>query len=164
MNREQKNHIIQSLISDFNNSEACFLVGVQGLSVGQVQGLRKKLTKNAKIRVAKNTLLDIAANDIEGIKELAPHFKKQIALVFVKQEVPAVAKELHTMSKESDKFTLLAGYFDKQVIDQNTIKHIATIPSKEVLIARLCGLLKFPAARLAYALNEIVKQKQAQQS
>ncbi len=164
MKTEQKNHVVESLRNDFSASEACFLVGVQGLSDAQLKKLRKNLTNKAKIHVAKNTLSKIAIRDMEGVKELSPFFKNQIAVVFVKQEVPTVAKELHTLSKENEKFTLLAGYFDNQVIDQNTIKHIATIPSKEVLIARLCGLLKFPAARLAYVLNEVVKQKQAQQS
>jgi large subunit ribosomal protein L10 len=128
---------------------------MQGLTVAQVQKLRKGIAAKGKMCVAKNTLLKRATRDIAGAEQLEPYFKDQIALIFAHQDAPAVAKVVHGLSEETDKLKVLAGYLDKRVVDASKVKFIATLPSKEVLIARLAGLLKSPVSRLAFVLKEI---------
>ena len=123
MNRNEKELVVESLRGDFRKSQATFLVGVQGLTVSQLQQLRRNLREHkGKMRVAKNTLAKIVAHDIPGMQELAPYLKRQIAIVFAMGESPAVAKVLWSVAQENEKVALVAGSFESRIIDKEMIK------------------------------------------
>lgn len=160
MNRQDKQTVIDGLKSNFQQSEATFLFGAKGMTVAQVQGLRKALhAKGAHVQVAKNTLLKIAAQNIPGISDLDQYFKEQIGVVFASKEAPAVAKILCDMSKEQEQFAVVAGCMDAQVIDKKTVKFLASLPSREVLLAQVCGTLQAPIASMVYVLK-LASEKQ----
>lgn len=173
MNRQEKQRIIDLIKQDFASSQASFIVNMQGMTVEAVQQLRRELhAKKGTIKVAKNTLLKRATNEIAGINELAPYFKDQIAVVFATNEAPAVAKILFNTAKKQTHLKLKAGALDARVISVEDIEFLAALPSREILLAQLCGTLNAPIqqtasllnqliARLLYVLNEIEKKKQA---
>ncbi|MFI5332504.1 MAG: 50S ribosomal protein L10 [Candidatus Babeliales bacterium] len=157
MNRQHKAEIIQALHADFEGSAGAFVVGVQGLTVAQMQKLRAALRQQGgKLKVAKARLMKRAADDVAGPEHLKPSLKGQIGLVFAVKEAPAVAKVLHDFSKEHDSFKLIGGCIDTMMLDAASIERVATLPPKEVLLAQLCGTLKAPTTGLVYVLNALL--------
>jgi large subunit ribosomal protein L10 len=149
MNRQEKETVIESLHDDLRTSTALFLVGVHGLSVSELQGLRRNLREHkGKLRFAKNTLVKQAVEPT-----LRPYLKNQVALVFASGEAPAVARVLWAASQENERMGLVAGYFESRVIASDMITFLATLPPKPVLVAQLCGAVQAPLTRLVGVLN-----------
>ena len=159
MNRQQKEETVQALKERFSQSPAAFVVGYKGLSVAQMQDLRSQLRKDGGIlKVAKARLLKRAVGDLEDAEALTPYLKDQIGVVFVSDESPAVAKVLSSFSKKNKALQLVIGQLDGEMLDRQGIVRIATLPSKDVLRAQLCGTLKAPITRLVFGLNMHIMQ------
>jgi len=157
MNRQKKQSIIDSLKTDFTSSPAAFLVGVQGLTVREMQLLRTGLRKEGgKLLVAKNTFARLATDALPGAKELHPYFKSQVAVVFAAQESSAVAKVLCGYEREHAKFSIIAGCLESQFIDQSMVKFLGSLPPREIVAAQLCGALKAPIAKHVFVLNQLM--------
>jgi large subunit ribosomal protein L10 len=157
MNRQEKQSIIDAVKEDFQHSQAAFIVATQGMDVDSIQRLRMGLyAKNGRMKVVKNTLLVRATKDLPGISDLEPLFKEQIAVVFAQTEAPAVAKLLYDATKDGQKLTLVGGALDARVITALQIEQLANLPSKEVLLAQLCGTLNAPITNYVRVLNELV--------
>lgn len=171
MNRQQKAEIVGSLKDSFSHSPASFLVGFQGLTVAQMQKLRSELRKQGgTLKVTKARLMRRAVDGLKGSEELAPFFKGQVGIVFAK-ESPAVAKVLFEYAKNNEALKLVVGCLDEQLLNGASIARIATLPSKEVLLAQVCGTLQAPLAgcvrvlnmqiiRLLWTLKQVGDQKQ----
>lgn len=160
MNREQKAVVIDSIKNSFSQSEASFIVGYKGLTVKQLQTLRKELrTQNGSFKVAKGRLVKIAVKDIDGVSQLTPYFKEQVGVVFADAQVPAVAKVLYNFAKANNKFTLVAGFFDARVLPSKDIERIATLPSREELLAQVCYILNLQMVRLLWTLQKVAEAK-----
>ena len=154
MNRQQKEATVQALKEQFSQSSATFIVGYRGLSVVQMQGLRSLLRKDgATLKIAKARLLKRAVGDLEDADALTPYLKDQIGIVFASDESPMVAKALSSFAKDNNALQLIVGRFDGQLFDHQGVMRIATLPSKEVLLAQLCGTLQAPITRLVFGLN-----------
>jgi large subunit ribosomal protein L10 len=157
MNRQQKEHVVEALKHDFENSQASFLVGYKGLNVAQVFKLRKELRQQGgSFKVAKVTLMKRVANDIPAIEQLMPFLKDQVALVFAQQESSAIAKLLYNFAKENQQLMVLAGCMDSFILDKESVKILASLPSREVLLSQVCGTLKAPITGLVYVLNMLI--------
>lgn len=173
MNRNEKEILVESLRSNFSNSQASFLVKYKGLTVNQMQDLRKGLRSNAaSLKVAKARLMKRAVDDVKGVSELDPYMHDQIGAIFATQSAPEVAKFLSGYAKENEAFQLLVGVIDSRLYDAQSIQRIASLPSREVLLAQLCGTLQAPMtktvtvlhlmiARLLFVLKQVEEQKQA---
>lgn len=158
MNRQEKQLVVDVLKNEFADSKAAFLVGVQGLSVEQMHLLRKELYKQgSELKVAKNTLLKIATQDVPSMQKLSPYFKQQVGVVFAKNDFAAVAKILCDKAKENSKLQLITSCVDADLMD---IKVLAALGSREMQVARLCGLLKTNIARLAVVLKAVSERPQ----
>ena len=155
MNRQKKQSVIEAMRADFSNSPAAFLVGVQGLTVGQMQKLRQGLRqKGGSLRVAKNTLASIAIGSLAN--DLRPYLKRQIAVAFASQDASTVAKVLCDYASENAKFTIVAGCLESRVINQDMVKFLGSLPPREVVIAQTCGMLKAPLVGHVSVLNQLV--------
>jgi len=172
MNREQKAIVVQTLKDDFSNNKASFLVNYRGLTVNQMQKLRRELRdKSGSLKVAKARLMKRAVDGLDGVDQLTDFFKDQVGLVFAAQEAPAVAKVLRDFSEDNKSLELVVGYFDKQVLMPESIVRIASLPSREILLAQVAGALKAPVsgfvnvlhtmtARLVWTLKQVGEKKQ----
>ncbi len=157
MNRQEKASLIETLKNDFAQSEASFLVGYKGLSVAQMQELRREVrSKGGKLKIAKNRLVKRAIEDVDGACDLHDHLKDQLGVVFATQEFTQVAKALADFSKKNPAFSLVAGCLDSELIDKDKISILASLPSKDVLLAQVCGTLQAPLSGLANVLNALV--------
>jgi len=157
MNRQEKHDLVESLRKNFESSQASFLINVKGLTVEEVRGLRKNLRQEKGIlKVAKNTLFIKAAGDIEGLNVLTPYFKDQVAVVFASQDSPAIAKILSQTIKEVDRLSLIAGELNKKLISKEQIEFLASLPTREVLLAQVAGTLKAPITSFVALLNQLI--------
>lgn len=160
MNRQQKDSVIQDLSQKFNSSEAAFIVRCQGLSVGQLHELRMKLeTKDGELKVAKNRLVKLAIAGNAQCGDFSPLLTGQTAVVFAKADFTGVAKILHDFSRKHEDLEIVAGCCESQLFDKKGVIALAKIPSREVLLARLCGVLNAPVVKLAWIIGQVSAQK-----
>lgn len=154
MNRKQKERVVQNLKENFSASAASFVVGYRGLNVNQMQELRSKLRKQGgNLKITKARLMKLAVDDVENSKSLLPYFKDQIGIVFATEEPPAVAKVLRDFAKDHEALQLVVGQLDAELLDADAIKRIALLPSRDVLLTKLCGALNAPISNFASMLN-----------
>ena len=175
MNRQQKETMIEDIRQLMTGAQATFLVNYKGMSVPVLQGLRKSLrAEGGKFRVAKATLMRRAAKDIPGSDDFANSFKEQVGLVFVQKDVSAVAKQLVNYSKEHEALKIIAGFYESKLLTQQDLTRLATLPSREVLLAQLLGTMQAPTtnlvrilhlliARTVYVLKQIENKQQEKQ-
>jgi large subunit ribosomal protein L10 len=164
MNRQEKASVIQELKSDFTQSQALFLVGYKGMTVAQLQRLRKDLlVKGGSVKVAKTTLMKRAAEGKKDSENLIPYFKEQVAVVFAEKDTAAVAKVLVNFAKENEALKVVIGSMEEQLVSSDVVERIASLPAREVLLAMVCGTLKAPMTKLAAVLDAL-KQAREQQA
>lgn len=162
MKKHQKQSAIENLEAKFSASQAAFLVNYQGMSVAQLKNLRFQLdTKGGSLKVAKNRLVKIALKDIQNCNGLADLLKGQLAYVFAKGEVTSVAKVLTDFAKENEQLKIVAGCADAKVYDAKAVAVLGSLPSREVLLAQLCGVLNAPVVKFALALKAVAAKKEA---
>ena len=155
MNRQEKAELVESLKQDFNESSALFWINYQGLSVNQLQVLRSDLRKESgKLKIAKVRIVKRALNEIPDTQDLLSQIKDQLGVVISTGEANAVAKVLYNFSKNNEALKIVVGRFENKLIDKDGINFLATLPSREVLLARLCGTLLAPITNLAVVLKK----------
>jgi large subunit ribosomal protein L10 len=161
MNRQEKSQLVTELKDQFAQATGSILVGYKGLSVNQLQKLRRGVRQNGgQFKVTKARLMKLAAQDLEIAQPLVPYFKDQVGLVFMETQDPAVIKFLHTFSKENNALKFVAGSMESKLVDASTLVRLASLPSREVLLSQLCGVLKAPMSKLAFVLQQVSNQKQ----
>jgi large subunit ribosomal protein L10 len=160
MNRQGKELIIDELRDGLLSSEASFLVVYRGLSVKKMHQLRSNLlAKDGSFKVAKARLMKRAIDGESAFDGFSEFFKDQVGLVFAKKDVAGVAKVLSDFAKENTDLQLVAGYFESKVLKKDKIIQIASLPSREVLLSRLCAVLNCPMSNLARALNMVADKR-----
>lgn len=161
MNRQEKAQLVTALKEQFGQSTGSILVGYKGLSVNQLQKLRRGIRQNGgSFKVTKARLMRLAAQDIENAAPLVPYFKDQVGLVFFANQEPTLIKFLHNFSKDNEGLKFVVGSLESKLVDASTLVRLATLPSREVLLAQMCGILKSPLAKLAFVLQQISNKKQ----
>lgn len=175
MNRQQKAEIIEDLKKMMASAQATVLVNYKGLDVPLLQSLRKNLRKEgSQLRVTKATLMRIAAQDMAGSDGFSKEFKDQVGLVFVSKDISGTAKQLSTFAKENEALKIIAGFYESKLLTRQDLDILASLPSREVLIAQVVGTMQAPItnfvrvlhmmiARLAFVLKSIEEKKQAGQ-
>jgi large subunit ribosomal protein L10 len=145
--------IVEDLQTKLNASPFLFVADYTGLKVDQFAELRNRLwNAGARCHVVKNTFLRRAAKGA-GLPELAD-LKGQTAIVVGEKDVAAAAKVLKNFTAEFKKPEVKTGVVDKLVVSKEQIAAIADLPSREVLLATLLGVLNAPASKLVRVLNE----------
>jgi len=159
---------IQELLS---NSKCTILVDFCGLTVAQDTELRRKMREaGVHYNVVKNTLLRIAAEQV-GIEGLEPSLEKNTAIAVSPEDPVAVAKIVCEFAKENKELKVKVGVLDGKVIGADEIK-LASLPPKEVLIAKMLGSMNAPISgfvnvlqgtirNVVYALEAVRKQKES---
>lgn len=160
MKRTEKAHVVDALAHDFSANQAAFVIGYKGLTVAQMQTLRSQLrSKEGKLKVAKGRLMKRSL-PTNAAQELAPYLKDQIALVFAKAEAAPIAKVLFEFAKDNKALKLFAALAEGQVMNEQGVVEIASLPSRAELLARLCGVLNAPMLKLMVTIQAIADQKE----
>jgi large subunit ribosomal protein L10 len=154
MARPDKVDAVEEMREKFRNSNAAVVTAYTGLTVAQLQQLRRSLGENAQYRVAKNTLTKIAANEA-GITTLDDLFAGSSAVAFVTGDPVEAAKGLRDFAKDNPSLVIKGGVLDGKVLSADEIKKLADLESREVLLSKLAGAFKgkqSQAAQLFQAL------------
>ena len=153
---EQKQAIVAELAEQLKNSPAGVVVNYQGITVDADTKMRKALREaGVTYTVMKNSLTGRACEEV-GLGEMKEYLKGMTAIAIGSNDAVAPAKVLKEYADKIESFEIVAGYLDGKVVDKATVEHLASIPSKEVLIAKLLGSVKSPLYGLAYALQAVV--------
>jgi large subunit ribosomal protein L10 len=167
---QEKEAVVSEIQKKLEASKTVILADYRGLTVGEVTELRKKMREaGIDYKVLKNTMTSRAAKaaNIEGLDE---YLSGPTALAFSYQDYTAPAKILSDFAKDHKKLELKAGVLDGKVIDIESVKNLANLPSREVLLGKLAGLFQAPVRGLvtvlsgplrnfAYAVEAVRKQK-----
>jgi len=170
MARPEKVAKVEEIKAKFLQSQFVFLTDFTGLTVEEINQLRQRLRgKGAEYRVLKNTLtlLAIKDTDYQPVGEL---LVGPVAAVFASEDPVAVSKELLAFAAEKPKLRIKGGYMEGKVLSADEVRAIATLPSREVLLARVTGAFKGPLyglhsvlsgpyRKLVYALRAVADVK-----
>ena len=152
--RPEKVTIVEALQSKLNASPFVLVTDYAGLRVDEFTTLRGRLADaGAECKVVKNTFLRRALSDA-GLPDISGDLTGQTAVVVGDKDVAAAAKVLKTFAGEFKKLTVKVGVVDKIVVSNTQIAAIADLPSRDVLLAQLLGVLQAPASKLVRVLNE----------
>jgi large subunit ribosomal protein L10 len=171
MARPDKAAAVAELADQFTNSAAAVLTEYRGLTVKDLKALRRSLGENATYAVTKNTLTTIAARQA-GIEGLDDSLAGPTAIAFISGDVATVAKGLRDFAKANPHLVIKAGVMDGRVLDADSVRKLADLESREVLLAKLAGamngnlakavsLFAAPLSQAARALGALQIQKQA---
>lgn len=156
-----KKEVVAALVERLQGAQAGVLADYRGLTVAQDTELRKQLREaGVEYTIVKNTLTRLAANEV-GLNDLDPILHGPTALATSTTDVVAPAKVLVEFAKKNEQLEIKAGFVDGKVIDANEVKVYASIPSKEVLIAKMLGSLQAPIGNLVRTLDAIAKKDEA---
>jgi large subunit ribosomal protein L10 len=153
----KKEEELNSLKKDLADAKNVFVAQFKGINVAQDTELRQKIRgANGKYRVVKNTLARIAAKGTaaEGVTS---SFQGSTAIAFNSSDPVALAKALTAYAKTNPLFVFKAGMVEGRVVNLKDLDAIASLPSKEELIAKLLYLLNAPAQRIAVAAGGVAR-------
>ncbi|MCL0067836.1 50S ribosomal protein L10 [Peptococcaceae bacterium] len=170
--RQKKEKIVAEVKEKIENSQAIIVAGYRGITVGQMTSLRAEMRKaGCEIKVIKNTLAKLALNDL-NITGLDEYFVGPTIVTFAKDNPVDTAKILKKFNKEvNEGLEIKAALLEGKVIDKKEVENLASLPSREVLIAKVLGGMQAPLygfagvlsanlRNLVYVLEAIRKKKE----
>ena len=132
--------------------------GEKGLSVAQMTELRRLLRSiNADYLVTKKTIIDRAVKDSGDVDVLS--MVGSLGLAMGKDDAYVTAKKLYEFAKKNTALQFFGALFDGKFISNDQFMEMAKMPSREILLGRLFGMLKYPLSSLAIVMSEISKKK-----
>ena len=151
MNKEQKKNYISEMAATFENSEAVLVTHYQGLTVKQLDELRKQMREHGiQFKITKNRITKIALEKTK-CKDLSDLFKGPTA-VALSEDAISSAKILTKFSKENKNLKILGGIMGKEILDVAAVANVATLPTLDEARAKIVGILRSPAQKIASIL------------
>jgi len=160
LNRNEKAAVVADVSAQAAKSQTLALAEYRGLTVEHLNKLRKDAReKGVYLHVLKNTL---ARRAVAGTPfEVASEGMVGPLIYGFSEDAVAAAKVIADFAKGNDKLVVKGGAYAGKVLDANGVKALAAIPSREVLIAQVAGLLKSPIQRLAVVLGAVAAKNAA---
>ena len=151
MNKEQKKNYITEMTANFENSEAVLVTNYQGLTVKQLDELRKQMRKHGiQFKITKNRITKLALEKTK-CKDLANLFTGPTAVALSKDAI-STAKILTKFSKENNNLKILGGIMGKEILDVAGVANVATLPTLDEARAKIIAILSSPAQKIVSIL------------
>jgi large subunit ribosomal protein L10 len=169
---QEKQKVIEEIKGKVEEAQSVVLVDYRGLNVEELTELRSKYREvGVEYKVYKNTMMRFAFKDA-GYEDFNEYLTGPNAVAFGFEDPVQAAKITHEFSKDHEKLEIKAGIVDGKIIGIEEVKSLASLPSKEVLIAQALGGLNAPITgfanvlqgnirNLVYALDAIRQQQEA---
>lgn len=156
--RPEKQAAVAGLKEQLSSAKGAVLTGYRGLTVAQDMKLRAKLREaGVTYHVVKNTMVRIAANEI-GLEGLDPVLNGTTALAVSADDAVAPAKVIYEFIKENKEvLTIKAGLVEGKVINVEEVKALTSLPSREVLIAKVLGSMQAPISGVVNVLQGTIR-------
>ena len=151
MNKEQKKQYIDEMSKHFDKSEAVIVTHYQGLTVSQLDDLRKKMREHGiKFKITKNRITKLAlektkCNDISNL------FSGPTAVALSEDAITS-AKILSKFSKENENLKILGGIMGNDILDVDAVQNVATLPTLDEARGKIAGILRSPAEKIVSIL------------
>ena len=154
MNRDEKVAVVADLHDHFKQATVALLATSQGMTVAQMQRLRRALKQaGAEYKVAKNTFVRRAIKDT-AYGMLNDLLQGPTAVVFGYSDPVAVTKVLVRFAEENEKLSIKGAVFGERLLQAAEVSQLAKLPSREVLLGTLLGLIQAPATQLLRTIQE----------
>ncbi len=154
MSLEQKQTVVSEIAAQLGNAQAVIVAEYRGLDVGRITALRAKArTSGVYLRVLKNTLARRAVTGTP-FEKLADQMVGPL-MYGIAQDPVAGAKTLSEFAKDNEKFVIKGGSMPNSLLSAKDIKALATMPSRDELIAMLLGTMQAPVVKFVRTLNEV---------
>ena len=148
MDRAEKKQLVSDMNGIFSKTSVVVVAGYSGLTVANMEALRKKMRAlGCKVQVSKNRLARIALEGTD-VASIAPLMKGPTLIAYSSDPI-AAPKVAAAYAKENDKFVILGGAMGKTALTPDGVKALATLPSLDELRAKIVGLLVAPATKIA---------------
>ena len=158
LNRSEKQAVIDEVTGLAAKAQTLVMAEYRGITVADMTRLRSQAReKGVTLSVLKNTLARRAVAG-SAFAVLSDQMSGPLIYGFSVDAV-AAAKVVADFAKTNDKLVIRAGAFAGKILDVNGVKQLANIPSKEVLLAQVCGLLMSPMSRTAVVLGALAAKK-----
>lgn len=155
MPNAQNTEMLSSIKADLEGVSAMWVVDYRGLTVKEIQELRRSIREaGATMKVYKNTLVNIALkeNDLPTLDDM---LKGPNAFVFAGEDIAAAAKAVKNFAKDNDKLEIKGGLLEGAEVNAAEVEAIASLPSREQLFGQIAGLINGFARRIAVSINEM---------
>ena len=151
MNKDQKKQYIENMSVQFDKSESVIVTHYQGLTVSQLDDLRKKMREHGVIfKITKNKITKLALEKTR-CKDISKLFTGPTAVAMSKDAITS-AKILTKFSKENENLKILGGIMGKDILDVAGVQNVATLPTLDEARAKIVGILSSPAQKIASIL------------
>ena len=151
MNKEQKRNYISEMTTQFDKSESVLVTHYQGLTVKQLDELRKLMREHGiQFKITKNRITKLALEKTK-CKDLANLFTGPTAVALSKDAISS-AKILTKFSKENNNLKILGGIMGKEILDVSGVANVATLPTLDEARAKIIGILSSPAQKIVSIL------------
>lgn len=155
MNKAQKSEIVNALTEEFKSSAAVIMCDYRGLTVAELEELRKGArAKDTKVQVVKNTLATIALTNAQmsGIEI------KDTNIFVWGADAIAASKTAVDFAKSNDKFVIRTAYIDGEAADENKVRAFATLPGREELLGMLASVWMGPVRNFTIGLDALKRK------
>lgn len=156
---KQKQAIISEIKENIENSKSLVLVDYRGLDVAELTELRKRFREeNVLYKVYKNTMMDFAFKEL-GYEDILESLEGPNAVAFSMEDPIAAARISHEFAKDHENLEIKVGYLEGEFMDTEKVQKIASIPSRETLLAKLFGSIKAPVSNFVYMADALAKKR-----
>ena len=157
----QKKQEVENLAEKIKKAKIVLLTDYKGINVADVTAVRAKIRgTQAEYKVIKNNIIR-RAMDASGVSELDNVLEGTTAVVLGYEDYLEPLKAIYEFAKDNDFYKIKGGIIEGKVVSIEELITLAKLPSRETLIAELAGALLGNISKLAFALNEVTKQKEA---
>jgi large subunit ribosomal protein L10 len=158
LNRNEKAAVVAEVSAQVAKAQTLAMAEYRGLTVEHLNVLRRQAREGGVyLHVLKNSL---ARRAVAGTPfEVAAESMSGPLIYGFSEDAVAAAKVIAEFAKTNDKLVVKAGAYAGKALDANGVKSLASIPSKEVLLAQLLGLMQSPVSRLARAVAAVAEKK-----
>lgn len=158
MSREKKAQIINSLQDAFSKSSISILTDFRGLTTAELTAVRRRLQQSgSEYKVVKNTLARLAVASM-GKDNLVGALEGPIAVAFGYGDITVPVKVLTGYIAETkSKLNIKGGFLGDRLLTSEEVKYLSTLPSREILIAKILGQMESPISTLIGCLNNPIR-------
>lgn len=156
LNKQEKGQLIADLKEKFSRAKTVVFTDYKGMTVAELTELRSLLKKSSlDYGIVKNTLARIASRDT-AVEVAADAFKGPVGVAIGYDDPVLVVKKVLEFTKTHEKLQVKGAVVEGKLCEQREVKEIAALPSREVLLSMLAGVLQAPLSKMAGALYATV--------
>ncbi|MFZ1292088.1 MAG: 50S ribosomal protein L10 [Melioribacteraceae bacterium] len=158
MNKNEKIESMSEIRKLVEKSTGMYLVDYAGVNVEDISFLRREFQKeNVNYKVFKNTFLKRVLKEIGGYEKFEPLLIGMTGVAFTSDNFIAPAKVIKKFSKDKNKFTFKGSYIESQFYGADQLDSLASMPTKEEMIASIIGSIAAPASGIVGAINAVLR-------